>query len=134
MVDWGWKASFGRLGMGLAKDAVSTNIGRGAIAGAALGGAYGTMSSDSSILGGAIRGSVLGAGFTRYGGAGFRRAKLGYKGIGTREAKGELGLNGWLGWSSGFAKGVYNKGRQDTRNLKNWAGSLLTGNQPKNPI
>ena len=91
--------NLGRLGMYAAKGGLGRTT-----AGAMWGAGYGAMSDDTSVLGGAL----MGAGITRYGGAGIRRARLGMRGIGTANPR-------TLGMFGGFGKGAWNKLRMDYR-------------------
>jgi hypothetical protein len=69
----GWMANnWGRLGLAAAKGGFGRTI-QGATVGALGGAAWGAMSSDTSVLGGALMGAGLGAGGMRYGGAGLRK-------------------------------------------------------------
>ena len=75
--------------------------------GAGVGGAYGMMSGDTSVLGGAM----MGAGAARYGGAGFRRGMLGWRGIGVSDVR-------TIGFGQGFYRGVANMARADARGAR----------------
>ena len=61
--------NLGQLGRFAASSAWATNTGRGAIIGAGAGAAWGMLSSDTSVLGGAALGAIGGASVGRYGGA-----------------------------------------------------------------
>ncbi len=102
------RSAMGSKYAGIAMNAAMSRVGRGAMTGAAMGGAYGAMSDDTSVLGGAMGGALMGAGAARYGGAGLRRARLGQRGIG-------VSAPGMRGAMMGFGKGAYNMMRQDYR-------------------
>jgi len=76
------------------------------------GGAYGAVSDDTSILGGAFMGGAA----MRYGGSGLRRGLLGRRGIGVPNP----GMGGAI---RGFGKGVRNRAIMDAR------GARLMANQ-----
>lgn len=64
---------------------MSTRNGLGTMAGAAVGGAYGAFSDDTSVLGGMAMGAVAG----RYGGEGVRNARAAFRGL--RSGVGAMG-------------------------------------------
>jgi hypothetical protein len=104
LMNW---AALASMGKGMARSAWASQAGRRMIIGAGAGAAYGAMSDNTSVLGGAAMGAVAG----RYTGAGLRRAALGYRGIGVASP----GLRGAL---SGFGKGVTNTLRMDYRGAR----------------
>jgi hypothetical protein len=91
------------------------STGKGAVIGAGVGGAYGMMSNDTSVLGGMMMGAGMGAAGGRYGPSAMRRAKLGYRGIGVGGAATVTGLRGGL---YGGARGAYNQMRADYRGAR----------------
>ena len=109
--------AFGLAGMAGVGKLFSGGLGRTA-AGAAWGGAYGAMSSDTSVLGGAL----MGAGVSRYGGAGLKMANRGGGGLGFR-AHAKMA-------TMGFGRGVYGQARRDYRGaalLSNNIGNRIKG-------
>ncbi len=91
----------------------SPSVRRTAI-GAAAGGLYGGMSDDTSVLGGAVMGGVLG----RYGGAGLSRAIRPHVGAG-------LGFNGHMrAAASMFAQGLRVQGSRDMNSIKRLGGAM----------
>lgn len=74
--------------------------------GAAMGGAYGGMSSDTSVLGGAL----MGAGAARYGGAGMKMASNAGAGMGFASSVKAYG--------GAFARGVAGRARLDARGAR----------------
>lgn len=70
--------NWGALGRGIWNAGGRT--GQGALIGAGIGGAYGAMSDNTSVLGGMAIGAGLGAGGARYGGAGLLAATKGFTG------------------------------------------------------
>jgi hypothetical protein len=84
--------------------------------GAAAGAAYGMMSDDTSVLGGAI----MGAAGARYLGAGFKRAALAGRGMG-------LGAHA-LAYGKAFGTGMINRARLDYR------GAMMGANRGLNRI
>lgn len=90
---------------GLAAMAANPALRRTAI-GAGIGGAYGAMSGDTSVLGGAM----MGAGVARYGGAGMKMA---------RNAGAGMGFGGHaIAYGKAFAGGVANRARLDARGAR----------------
>lgn len=85
MLSRGGQAGYnlGQLSRFAASSAWATNTGRGAMIGAGAGGAWGMVSDDTSVLGGAAMGALGGAGIGRYGGA-----ALGSRGAGWNAAAG----------------------------------------------
>ena len=110
------RSAMGSKYTGMAMNAAMSRVGRGAMSGAAMGGVYGAMSDDTSVMGGAMGGALMGAGAARYGGAGLRRAALGRRGIG-------VSAPGVRGAVMGFGKGVYNAARMDYR------GTVMAANK-----
>jgi hypothetical protein len=126
--------AFGRTGytggraMGQSARAFArTPTGMGMIGGAGVGGMYGAVSDDTSIIGGMMGGAALGALGGRYGAAGSRRAGLGYRGIGVGGDKTVTGIRGAM---AGFGRGIRTKGRMDIANLQRGAkGISMTANR-----
>lgn len=92
----------------------------GAAWGGTLGGLYGAMSSNTSVLGGIAMGAGLGAGGARYGGAGLKRANMVGAGMGVK-AHG-------MAAASAFGKGAFNRLRLDYR------GASMMANKGYNKI
>jgi len=90
----------------------------GAGVGAGLGGLYGAMSDNTSVLGGALTGAGVGAIGARYLGAGFRTAAGAGRGMGLRASAGDYGKR--------FGMGVAARARLDYR------GARLAANQAVN--
>lgn len=117
---------FGSAWGSVAKKAMSGGFGRtlaGGLWGAAVGGAYGAMSDNTSVLGGAIKGSLLGAVGARYGGAALRRTGFASRGIGV--AANAVGTYGSLGKAA--AMGIRNQAMMDYRILSRVAKSSAHG-------
>jgi hypothetical protein len=114
----------GAAGMGaiFARDALTglksgySAAARRTIYGGAAGAAYGAVSNDTSIIGGAM----MGAGAARYGGAAIRRGRLGARGIGVANR----GIGGAI---TGALKGAWNMTRGDTRLVSNHAINAIRG-------
>ncbi len=103
-----YMAGAGRTG--LAQMAANPALRRTAI-GAAMGGAYGVVSDDTSILGGAMTGAVMG----RYAGAGVAAARGAGRGMGFRASMGD--------YAKRFGMGVAARARLDAR------GARMSANQ-----
>lgn len=95
---------------------------RGALGGAALGGAYGVVSNDTSVLGGMIMGAGLGAGAIRYGGAAL-------KGASRAGSRGDMG-GAWAG-ARGQVRSdmrqVFGSGQPAARKVQQQAATAPTG-------
>jgi hypothetical protein len=90
---------------GLAQMAANPALRRTAI-GAAMGGAYGGMSGDTSVLGGAL----MGAGLARYGGAGMLAASRSGRGLGF--------MGSVKAYGTAFGGGVANLARRDAMRVR----------------
>lgn len=101
MSNWALAGGLGRMAADLAWQ---TKIGKGAVAGAGLGAAYGMFADDSSFLGGALRGAGTGA---LLGGA---------KGWGLAAGIGGAALSTAMGgsplWGALAGRGMYGAGRR----------------------
>ena len=93
-----------------------TPTGMGTLGGAAAGGIWGAASDDTSVLGGMAMGAGLGAVGGRYGFSAARRARLGYRGIGTGMIGGTQGAlhvtaspAGMQGALIGAGRGIRNR-------------------------
>ena len=105
-MNWGQAAkNWGQLGAFAGKAAWANRTGRGAIIGAGAGAAYGMMSDDTSMLGGALKGAALGGVGARYLGAG--------------RAWSKAGGGGMLG---GYPRGIASQARLDYRRASRWMG------------
>src|SRR3990167_508001 len=98
-----WRSTAKGIFGGLGKTA------RGSIVGGLAGGAYGAYSDNTSVLGGAMMGTGMGAGLARYGGAALRRGLLASRGIGVPAA--QVGTYGSLGRAA--ALGMRNAAKSD---------------------
>lgn len=83
-------------------------VGRTAAYGAGVGGMYGAMSGDTSVIGGAMAGATLGLG-GRYARAGFRGGMRTGGGVGFREAVGAYGR--------GFGQGIQRRAIADYKGV-----------------
>lgn len=92
---------------------LGTPTGIGAIAG----GAWGMVSDDTSVLGGALMGGLGG----RYGYSAMRRGLLGRRGIGV--GRGDT-YTGAFGFGVGAAKGLVNRTRMDFRGASLMANGI----------
>lgn len=99
--------NWARLGWGAAKGQLGART-QTTMLGAIAGAGWGVMSNDTSVLGGAL----IGAGIGRYGGAGLRRGRFGYRGIGVSGAQGKMSA------VEGFVRGVWNRGSMDFRSAR----------------
>ena len=106
-----------------ARSFAGTRTGMGMLGGMVTGGAWGMMSDDTSVLGGAMMGAGIGAVGGRYGGAGLRRAALGRRGIGVG---GERTITGMTGAAIGFGKGVRNAAMADYRSMNRFSINLMS--------
>lgn len=106
--------NMGKLGMHAAKGGFGRTA-AGAVWGAGLGGLYGGMSSDGSVLGGMAKGAALGAGVARYGSAGIRAGRSTGAGMGLRGHAAAYGR--------AFGRGVVGQARADYR------GAVMSANR-----
>lgn len=103
--------------------------GRAAAFGAGVGGLYGALSNDTSVLGGMAGGALMGMG-ARYGAAAYRGARLGGRMTGPRMA-GILGLPGGSlaqGLGGGAYRGMRQAFRRDLSGIRH--ATSLVSNTP----
>jgi len=106
-----WAANnWGKLGMAAMKGSFGKTI-QGASIGAAAGAGWGMLSSDTSVLGGALMGAGLGAAGMRYGNPFYRKGARGFLAQGRSDYRRLMGIAGMAPTRTTLASNTAVQGR-----------------------